>query len=95
MKKIVLLIVVLAGALVVVNYVRTGQVTLIPASVSQEERALRDLERELEGINSKMAQAGRTAGMTGMDTTGDASALLARKGQLEKQIAETRKKLGR
>ncbi|MGH9749062.1 MAG: hypothetical protein ACRD6R_03955 [Candidatus Polarisedimenticolia bacterium] len=95
MKRIILLIVVLAGALVVVNYVRTGQVTLIPAGLSQEEKALNDLERELEGVKAQMAQAGRTAGMTGMDTTSDASALLTRKEQLEKQIAEARKKLGR
>jgi hypothetical protein len=95
MKKIVLLIVVLAGALLAVNYLRTGQVALFPAAVSQEERALRDLERELESVNAQLAQAGRTASMTGMDTSGDASGLLERKEALEKKIAEARRKLGR
>jgi TolA-binding protein len=95
MKKIVLLVVVLAGALVGVNYLRTGQVALFPAALSQEEKALRDLERELEAVEAQMAQAGRTASMTGADTTGDVAALLQEKERLEQQIAAARKKLGR
>jgi hypothetical protein len=95
MKKIVLLVVVLAGALVGVNYLRTGQVTLFPAAPTQEERALRDLERELAAVEAQMAQAGRTASMTGADTTGDVAALLRKKESLEKRITEARRKLGR
>jgi hypothetical protein len=93
MKKLILLVVVLAGALIGVNYMRTGTVALFPTAASAEERQLRDLERELEAVKAQMGQAGRTAGMTGADTTADVSALMEKKERLEKQIEEARKKL--
>lgn len=95
MKKIILLVVLLAGALVTVNYVRTGQVALFPAPTSEEEKNLKDLERQLEAVKSQMNQAGRTASMTGTDTTADVSALMQKKEILEKQIIEAKKKLGK
>jgi hypothetical protein len=93
MKKLILLIVVLAGALIGVNYMRTGKVGLFPPAVSVEERQLRDLEKQLEAVKAQMSQAGRTASMTGADTTADMSALMEKKAKLEKQIEEARKKL--
>ena len=93
MKKIILLVVVLAAALIGVNYMRTGTIALFPAAVSAEERQIRDLEKELEAVKEQMGQAGRTAGMTGMDTTADMAALMEKKEKLEKQIEEARKKL--
>ena len=93
MKKVVLLIVVLAGALLAVNYQRTGLWTLVPTSMSAEERILHDLEAELHSVEAQMSQAGRTASIGGMDTTADVSALIERKQRLEKEIAEARKKV--
>jgi capsule polysaccharide export protein KpsE/RkpR len=93
MKKLVLLIVVVVGVWLGVNYIKTGDLSFFPKAVSAEEKQMRDLEKELEGVNAQIAQAGRAAGMTGMDTTADVSALMARKDSLEKQIAEARKKL--
>ena len=95
MKRIVLLIVVVAGLWIGVNYVRTGQVTFFPRTESPAEQRLHDLEKELEGVNAQINQAGRTAGMTGMDTTQDVSALMVRKQGLEKAIAEAKRSLGR
>jgi hypothetical protein len=92
MKKVVLLIVVLVGALLVVNHQRTGRWTLAPSSLSAEERHLRDLEDQLRAVEAQMSQAGRAASIGGMDTTADVSTLLEKKQRLEKQIAEARKK---
>ena len=93
MKKVVLLIVVLVGALLAVNYQRTGRWTLVPTSMSEEERRLHDLEAELKSIEAQMSQAGRTASIGGLDTTADVSALMEKKQRLEKEIAEARKKV--
>jgi hypothetical protein len=95
MKKIVLLIVVVAGLWLGVNYVRTGQATFFPQTESAAEQRLHDLEKQLDDVNAQMNQAGRTAGLTGMDTTADVSALMVKKEQLEKAIAEAKKSLGR
>jgi predicted nucleic acid-binding Zn-ribbon protein len=93
MKKLVVLIVVLVGIWVGVNYMRTGQFSLLPTAVSAEEQHVRDLEKKIANINEQMAQAGRTAGMTGMDTTQDVSALMEQKTRLEKELIEARKKV--
>lgn len=93
MKKLVLLIVVVVGVWLGINYVRTGQLSFSPKAVSAEEQTLRDLEKELESVKAQLAQSGRAAGMTGMDTTADVGALMAKKEALEKQIEEARKKL--
>src|SRR5206468_8094340 len=93
MKKLVVLIVVLVGLWVGVNYMRTGQFSLLPSAMSAEEQHVRDLESEIANINEQMAQAGRAAGMTGMDTTQDVSALMEKKSRLEKELIEARKRV--
>jgi hypothetical protein len=93
MKKVVLLIVVLVGIWLGVNYMRTGQISFAPSVVSAEEQHVRDLERQISVINDQMNQAGRTAGMTGMDTTQDVSALMVKKDKLQKELEEARKRL--
>ncbi len=93
MKKLLILIVVLAVAWIGVNYMRTGQISLLPAALSDEERELRELRHELAAIESQVASAGRSAGITGMDMTADVEGLLKKKEQIEEKIAKARKKL--
>ncbi len=93
MKKVVLLIVVLAVVWIGFNYVKTGHFTLLPTAMSAEEEHLKDLEQELAQVNAQMAQAGRMAGMTGTDTTADVAALLEKKTRLEKEIAAAKKQV--
>ena len=93
MKKLAVLVVLLVGVWLGVNYVRTGQFSFLPTSLSPEEQQVRDLERDLAGVNEEIAQSGRAAGMTGMDTTSDVSALMEKKAKLEKQLEEARKKI--
>ena len=93
MKKLVVLIVVLVAIWLGVNFVRTGHFSFLPTTLSAEEQHVRDLEHQITAINEQMAQAGRTAGMTGMDTTQDVSALMEKKARLEKELDEARKKV--
>ena len=93
MKKIVLLLVVLVGIWVGVNYVRTGQFGFLPSAMSADEQHVKDLQQQIADIDQQMAQAGRTAGMTGLDTTQDVSALMVKKEKLQKELEELRKKL--
>ena len=93
MKKLVVLIVVLVAIWLGVNYVRTGHFSFLPTALSAEEQHVRDLEHQITSINEQMAQAGRAAGMTGMDTTQDVSALMEKKARLEKELEEARKKV--
>lgn len=93
MKKLAVLVVLLVGVWLGVNYVRTGQFSFLPTSLSPEEQQVRDLEHELAGVNAEIAQSGRAAGMTGMDTTSDVSALMDKKAKLEKQLEEARRKI--
>jgi hypothetical protein len=93
MKKLVLIVIVVAGVWLGVNYVRTGSLSFSPPAVSGPEEHLRALQHDLDDVNSQIASAGRAAGMTGMDTTSDVSALMAKKDKLEKEIAEARARL--
>ena len=88
MKKILVLVAVLVVAWLGFNYMKTGQLSLLPSASSPENEKLRSLEAELRAVNSQIESAGRAAGMTGMDTTADVGALTARKEAIEKQIAE-------
>ena len=93
MKKLIVLVILALVVWLGVNYARTGRLSLMPASLSPEEQRLHDLEAELKSVESQIDQAGRAAGATGMDTTGDVSALMVRKDKLVKQIEEARAKV--
>lgn len=94
MKKLILLAVAVMAVWLGINYARTGRLALFPSAASPAEKQVHDLEQELAAIDSQIASAGRAAGLTGMDTTGDVASLTARKAQLEKQLAEARKATG-
>ena len=92
MKKLIVLALVALAVWLGINYVRTGRLSLSPSAASPAQQHLQDLEAEMKAVESQIEQAGRAAGMTGMDTTADVGALMARKQKLEKQIAEARAK---
>ena len=92
MKKLLLLIVVLAVAWVGLQSMRAGRFSWMPPAATEEDRRIREIEEELASIRSQINQAGRTAGMTGMDTSGEVSALMERQKELEKKLAEAREK---
>jgi peptidoglycan hydrolase CwlO-like protein len=93
MKKLIVLVLVLLAVWVGVNFVRTGQISLFPAATSPEQQRLQELEADLKAVDAQIEQAGRAAGLTGVDTTGDVGALQAKKEMLQKQIEEARAKV--
>jgi hypothetical protein len=94
MKKIVLILVFAVAGLLAFNYVRTGEVTLIPAgSATAEGRQLDDLADRFEAARKQYGQAGRTAGLSGMDTTSDADAALRTVHDVEKALGQLKAKL--
>jgi hypothetical protein len=94
MKKLILIVVAVVAVWLGVNYARTGHLALLPSAGSPAEQRVHELEQELASIDSQIASAGRAAGITGMDTTGDVSSLTARKAEVEKQLVEARKAMG-
>jgi hypothetical protein len=94
MKKIIVVIAVLAAALVAYNYVSTGRLTLVPAMMmSQDEQALQSLEDRFSAATRQYSQAARTAGLSGLDTTADADAALRSLKQIDKDLQTLRKRL--
>jgi len=95
MKKLLVLIAVVAVGLVVYNYATTGTLALVPPSLamSQDERAVADLEERFEDARRQFSQAGRGAGLTGMDTTGDAEGALRSVQQISNDLRELQKRL--
>ncbi len=90
MKKLIVLVVVVLAIWLGINYMRTGHLSLFPPQMTAEEQRLHELEQELASVTAQISQAGRAAGMTGMDTTADVGALMARKQKIEKEIAEVK-----
>jgi phage shock protein A len=95
MKKLVFLVILAVGVWLGVNYVRTGKVAFLPEVRDAAEKEIDDLEDQLAEVKKQIEQAGRAAGLSGMDTTSDVSSLMEKKRRLEERIAEMRKKLFR
>jgi hypothetical protein len=94
MKKLMIVIILLAGGLLAYNYAATGELTLIPSfTLSQEEQQVSDLEDRFNRARKEMAQAGRSAGLTGMDTSSQMSAGLAQIAAIEKEAKTLAKEL--
>ncbi len=73
--------------LIAFNWITSGEVALIPTTtLSAEGRELARLEGEFASVTHDYYQAGRAAGMTGMDTTAEARAAMDRLDQIEKEL---------
>ncbi len=77
MQKIVLFVVFIVLGLLAFNYFTTGELALMPASSSSDEgRELNQLRGEFRAAAREFRQAGRAAGVSGLDTTDAAGAAL-------------------
>ena len=94
MKKLVVVVVVAIVGLVAFNYATTGELTLVPSfSKSEEERAVRDLQRGFAAAQKRYAQAYRSAAVGGIDTTADADAAIDSAKRIKRELESLRKKL--
>jgi|GEM_PF-1010252 len=89
MKNIVVLIVVAVAALLAYNFFTNGELSLMPSGPSSAEgRELMRLERGFEKAEKEFGQALRSAGMAGLDTTGDAEAAMDEARHVERDLAK-------
>ncbi len=85
MKKLLALVVFVVIVGVAANYLIKGGLPFMK-SLSGEEQQVNSLRSELRAAQQEYRQAGRAAGMTGMDTTADASAILAKVDRIETKV---------
>jgi len=92
-KNIITIVVVVVVALVAFNYFQTGEFSLMPGGgMSDEEKELNRLKGEFRRATQAYRQAGRSAGVSGMDTTSDAVAALQTVDSVERDIKALRKR---
>lgn len=94
MKKVFVLVLVVVGAILAYNYTTTGEITLIPAGpLTPEEEELKRLERNFETAATQFNQALRSAGLAGLDTTGDADAAMKEVERIERSLSKLMRRL--
>jgi len=94
MKQVVVVILLVVAGLITYNYVTTGKFSVVPSfTLSEDERALNALEERFNAAVKQYAQASRTAGLSGMDTTADAEAARLSVRQIAKELKPLRKRL--
>ncbi len=86
-KKVILFIILIVIAFFVYNYFRTGQFTLFPVS-SEADRVLKSLKEDFRNAEKSIAQAERSAGVSGLDTTSDVEAALSSIRRIERELEE-------
>ena len=93
MKNLITIVVVIVVALVAFNYFQTGEFKLLPgSSMSPEEHELNRLKGEFRRAAQAYRQAGRAAGVSGLDTTSDAAAALDTVDGVERDVKALRKR---
>jgi hypothetical protein len=93
-KKILVLAVLLVGGLFTYNYVTTGELTLVPSfTLSETQQELRSLERRMDRAVKELSQAGRSAGLAGIDTSQQAEVALIDLKQIAKELKVLAKKV--
>lgn len=93
MKNLITIAVVVVVALVAFNYFQTGEFKLLPgSSMSEQEHELNRLKGEFRRAAQTYRQAGRAAGLSGLDTTSDAEAALTTVDGVERDLKKLRKR---
>jgi hypothetical protein len=93
MKNIITIAVVVVVGLVAFNYFQTGEFSLLPGGgMSEEEKDLNRLRGDFRRAAQSYRQAGRAAGMSGLDTTADLQAALQTVDGVERDLKALRKR---
>jgi hypothetical protein len=94
MKNLITIAVVVVIALVAYNYFQTGELTIMPGGgMSDEARQVNRLRGEFREAAQQYRQAGRSAGLSGLDTTEDAEGALKTIDGVERDLKNLRKKV--
>ncbi len=93
-KNLITIAVVVVVALVGFNYFQTGEFKIMPgSSMTEEEQEVNRLRGEFSRAAQEYRQAGRSAGLTGMDSTAGAGAALAAAEGVERDLKKLRKEV--
>ena len=94
MKSLITIAVVVAIALVAFNYFQTGELTLKPGgSMSDEAREVNRLRGDFRSAAQQYRQAGRSAALSGLDSTADAENALSAVDGIERDLKKMRKQV--
>jgi hypothetical protein len=92
MRNLITIAVVVVIGLVAFNYFTTGEFKVLPgSSMSQEERDVNRLKGDFRRAAQEYRQAGRQAGISGMDTTAAAEIALTTVAGVERDLNLLRK----
>jgi hypothetical protein len=92
MRNLITIAVVVVIGLVAFNYFTTGELKILPgSSMTEEEREINRLKGEFRRAAQEYRQAGRQAGISGMDTTAAAEIALITVAGVERDLNLLRK----
>jgi len=92
MRNLITIAVVVVIGLVAFNYFTTGEFKVLPgSSMSHDEREVNRLKGDFRRAAQEYRQAGRQAGVSGMDTTAAAEIALATVAGVERDLKLLRK----
>lgn len=91
MKNLITIAVVVAVALIAFNYFQTGEFKLMPGStMSEESQEVNRLRGDFRHAAQQYRQAGRSAGLTGLDSMDDAESALKTIDGVERDLKNMR-----
>ena len=92
-KRVLAVVLLGVVALVAYNFVTTGKIALIPtARLTEQEKEIDDLVRQAREAAAHYLQAGRAAGLSGVDSTADAGAAREKIEAIQKRARELERK---
>jgi hypothetical protein len=92
MKNLITIAVVVVVGLVAFNYFQTGEFSILPASKSVEEQELNRLKGDFTRAAQEFRQAGRQAGLGGIDSTAQAESALKAVDGVERDLKLLKKR---
>jgi len=94
MKNLITIAVVVAIALIAFNYFQSGEFKLMPgSSMSDESREVNRLRGDFRHAAQQYRQAGRSAGLSGLDSLPDAENALKTIDGVERDLKKMRSKV--
>lgn len=89
MKALIAIVALVVAGLLAYNFFTTGEVRVLPRTLSAEELEIEDLERQLAAAKRQFQQAAKGAGISGADFTAQAEAARRQVERVEEKLTAT------
>ena len=93
MKALIVIVVLGLAGLVGYNYFTTGEVRVLPRTLSAEELEIQELESQLASAKRQFEQAAKAAGISGADFTAQAEAARRQVEKIEEKLSAALERL--